>query len=105
MNAVPDRMTSSQRPDLEVSATDIRTRYRHTSSFRTSAMKTGTILRQRSSSVGRSPIGGEVFLWTGAFVAREVTVIAPLGMTKSERLKYYSELASFLVGLALPNIE
>ena len=50
-------------------------------------------------------MGGEVFLWTGAFVAREVTVIAPLGMTKGERLKYYSELASFLVGLVLPNIE
>ena len=68
-------------------------------------MESGTILRQGSTSAGRSPVGGEIFLWTGAFVAREVTVIAPLGMTKDERLKYYSELTSFLVGLALPNVE
>ena len=62
-------------------------------------MKNGTIIHQGSASIGRSPVGGEVHLWTGAFVAREVTVIAPLGMTKDERFKYFSELASFLASV------
>ena len=62
-------------------------------------MKAGNVLRQGSCNTGRTPVGGEIFLWTGAFVAREVTVIAPQGMSKDERFKYFGELASFLVSL------
>ena len=60
-------------------------------------MRTGEVLLQGASSAGLSPVGGETFLWTAAFVAREVTVIAPRGMTKDEMLKYYGDLALFLV--------
>ena len=60
-------------------------------------MRTGEVLLQGASNAGISPVGGETFLWTAAFVAREVTVIAPRGMTKDEMLKYYGDLALFLV--------
>ena len=60
-------------------------------------MQTGTVLCQGSSSTGQSPVGGEKYLWTAAFVAREVTIIEPRGMVKDESLQYYRDLALFLV--------
>lgn len=57
-----------------------------------------TILSQGSKTdVGEEPVGGETFLWTGAFVAREVILTAPPNMTKSEMTRYYQELITFLV--------
>ena len=63
----------------------------------TSELTTGTILEQGAVNTGLLPVGGEKYLWTAAFVAREVILIAPRGMTKDERMRYYADLASFLV--------
>ena len=61
-------------------------------------MNTGTILNQGAANKGQTPVGCEEFLWTAAFVAREVIVLAPRGLTKSECIIYYGEMAKFLVG-------
>ena len=63
-------------------------------------MHTGTVLRQGAVNAGDSPVGGETYLWTAAFVAREVTLITPTGMTKAEKVKYFGDLAFFLVSIS-----
>ena len=60
-------------------------------------MQTGTVLSQGAANNGQIPIGGEKFLWTAAFVAREVIVLTPRGIARHESVKYYGELAVFLV--------
>ena len=63
-----------------------------------SALATGTVLQQGAVNKGLIPVGGEKYLWTAAFVAREVILIAPRGMEREESTRYYADLAAFLVG-------
>lgn len=65
----------------------------------------GTIITQGyNANDGIVPTGGETFLWTGAFVAREVILVAPAKMNRDEIARYFARLHEYLVcqSLSIP---
>lgn len=60
-------------------------------------MENKALSQGSTTNDGEQAYGGETFLWTGAFVAREVILIAPENMTREEMNEYYHGLITFLV--------
>lgn len=58
----------------------------------------GTIINQGLyANAGKIPTGRETYLWTGAYVAREVILVAPTVMTRNEIGRYFEALHEYLV--------
>ena len=58
----------------------------------------GAVVEQAiSSDVGESPIGGEVYTWTAAWVVREAILVCPDDLTEAETRLYFDTLVTWIV--------